>query len=145
MSIPTGLKGRADSVVTEQNTAQAACSGALPVFGTPFLCALMEKAAWTSLVPYLEEDQGTVGTKLDISHNSATPLGMKVWAESEVTQVDGKRIVLNVTAYDEKGLIGKGTHERFIIQNERFLQKAQRKLEELSHSAGCVDVCKDWG
>ena len=60
MSIPTGLKGRADSVVTEQNTAQAACSGALPVFGTPFLCALMEKAAWTSLVPYLEEDQGTV-------------------------------------------------------------------------------------
>ena len=89
----------------------------------------MEKAAWTSLVPYLEEDQGTVGTKLDISHDSATPLGMKVWAESEVTQVDGKRIVLNVTAYDEKGLIGKGTHERFIIQNERFVQKAQRKLE----------------
>ena len=129
MSIPTGLKGRADSVVTEQNTAQAACSGALPAFGTPFLCALMEKAAWTSLVPYLEEDQGTVGTKLDISHDSATPLGMKVWAESEVTQVDGKRIVLNVTAYDEKGLIGKGTHERFIIQNERFVQKAQRKLE----------------
>ena len=129
MSIPTGLKGRADSVVTEQNTAQAACSGALPVFGTPFLCALMEKAAWTSLVPYLEEDQGTVGTKLDISHNSATPLGMKVWAESEVTQVDGKRLVLKVAAYDEKGPIGQGTHERFIITDERFLAKCAKKRE----------------
>ena len=129
MSIPTGLKGRADSVVTEQNTAQAACSGALPVFGTPFLCALMEKAAWTSLVPYLEEDQGTVGTKLDISHDSATPLGMKVWAESEVTQVDGKRLVLKVAAYDEKGLIGQGTHERFIITDQRFLAKCAGKLE----------------
>lgn len=129
MSIPTGLKGRADSVVTEQNTAQAACSGALPVFGTPFLCALMEKAAWTSLVPYLEEDQGTVGTKLDISHDSATPLGMKVWAESEVTQVDGKRLVLKVAAYDEKGPIGQGTHERFIITDERFLAKCAKKRE----------------
>ena len=129
MSIPTGLKGRADSVVTEQNTAQAACSGALPVFGTPFLCALMEKAAWTSLVPYLEEDQGTVGTKLDISHDSATPLGMKVWAESEVTQVDGKRPVLKVAAFDERGPIGQGTHERFIVTDERFLSKTARKLE----------------
>ena len=130
MSIPTGLKGRADSVVTEQNTAQAACSGALPVFGTPFMCALMEKAAWTSLVPYLEEDQGTVGTKLDISHDSATPLGMKVWAESEVTQVDGRRIVLKLAAYDRKGLIGQGTHERFIVTDQRFLAKCAQKLEE---------------
>jgi len=70
-----------------------------------------------------------VGTRLEISHDSATPVGMKVWAESEVVQVDGKRIVLNVAAYDEKGPIGKGVHERFIIQDERFLQKARRKLE----------------
>ena len=129
MSITVGLKGRAETVVSDSNTAQAACSGALPVFGTPFLCALMEEAAWKSIAPHLEPGQSTVGTKLDITHDSATPVGMKVWAESEVTQVDGKRIVLNVTAYDEKGLIGKGTHERFIIQNERFVQKAQRKLE----------------
>ena len=129
MSVTVGLKGRAETVVGETNTAQAACSGALPVFGTPFMCALMEEAAWKSIAPHLEAGQSTVGTKLNVSHDSATPVGMKVWAESEVTQVDGKRIVLRVAAYDEKGLIGQGLHERFVIQNERFLQKTRRKLE----------------
>ena len=129
MSVTVGLKGRAEALVTESNTATAACSGALPVFGTPFLCALMEEAAWKSIAPHLEAGQSTVGTRLDISHDSATPVGMKVWAESEVTQVDGKRIVLKVAAYDEKGLIGQGVHERFIITNDRFLAKAGRKLE----------------
>ncbi len=129
MSVMIGLKGRADDVVSEKNTAQAACSGALPVFGTPFMCALMEKASWTSIAPYLAEGEGTVGTKLNISHLSATPVGMKVWAESEVTAVDGKRIELKVSAYDEKGLIGEGTHERFIITNDRFVAKAGKKLE----------------
>jgi len=129
MSLTIGLKGRADDVVTDRNTAQAACSGALPVFGTPFMCALMEKAAWTSIAPHLADGEGTVGTKLDVAHVSATPLGMKVWAETEVTLVDGKRIELKVAAYDEKGLIGEGTHERFIITNDKFLAKAGRKLE----------------
>lgn len=129
MSVTVGIKGRADDVVSAGNTAQAACSGALPVFGTPFMCALMEKAAWTSIAPYLEAGQGTVGTKLDIVHTSATPVGMKVWAESEVTAVDGKRIELKVAAYDEKGLIGEGSHERFVIVDEKFLAKAGRKLE----------------
>lgn len=129
MSIAIGLKGRAEDVVSEKNTAQAACSGALPVFGTPFMCALMEKASWTSIAPYLSENEGTVGTKLNISHVSATPVGMKVWTESEVTAVDGKRIELKVSAYDEKGLIGEGTHERFIITNDRFVAKANKKLE----------------
>ena len=104
-------------------------SGTLPVFATPAMTALMEKAAWTSLAPYLSEGESTVGTKLEITHDSASPLGIKVWAESEVTQVDGKRIVLKVAAYDEKGLIGQGVHERFIITNDRFLAKAGRKLE----------------
>ncbi len=129
MSIAVGVKGRADSLVNDGNTAQAACSGALPVFGTPFMCALMEEAAWKSIAPYLEAGQSTVGTKLDISHDSATPVGMKVWAESEVVEVDGKRLVLKVAAYDEKGLIGQGTHERFIIQDERFLAKTAGKLK----------------
>ena len=93
------------------------------------MTALMEKAAWTSLAPYLEEGESTVGTKLEITHDSATPLGLKVWAESEVTAVEGKRIVFHVSAYDEKGLIGQGTHERFLITNDRFLAKAGRKLE----------------
>ena len=129
MSVTTGLKGRAEAIVNDSNTAQAACSGALPVFGTPFLCALMEEASWKSIAPHLEAGQSTVGTRLNISHDSATPAGMKVWAESEVTEVDGKRLVLKVSAYDEKGLIGQGTHERFIIADERFLSKAAKKLE----------------
>ena len=129
MSITVGLKGRAETVVSDSNTAQAACSGALPVFGTPFMCALMEEAAWKSIAPHLEPGQSTVGTKLDITHDSATPVGMKVWAESEVTQADGKRLVLKVAAYDERGPIGQGTHERFIITNERFLAKTANKLE----------------
>ena len=129
MSVTVGLKGRAESLVTEENTALTAGSGTLPVFASPFMCALMEKAAWTSIAPCLEEGESTVGTKLDITHDSATPLGMKVWAESQVTEVDGKRIVLKVAAYDEKGLIGQGIHERFIITDQRFLAKAARKLE----------------
>ena len=127
--IPIGLKGRADTLATEQNTATAACSGALPVFGTPFMIALMEEAAFTSLNPYLGEGESTVGTKIQISHLSATPVGMKVWAESTVTEVDRKRIVFTVSAYDEKGLIGEGTHERFIVKSEPFLQKAVAKGE----------------
>ena len=127
MSIEIGIKGRAEDVVREENTAQAVGSGTLPVFAA--MTALMEKAAWTSLAPYLGEGESTVGTKLEITHDSASPLGIKVWAESEVTQVDGKRIVLKVAAYDEKGLIGQGVHERFIITNDRFLAKAGRKLE----------------
>ena len=129
MSITVGLKGRAETDVNEGNTAQAACSGALPVFGTPFMCALMEEAAWKSIAPHLDAGQSTVGTRLEVTHDSATPVGMKVWAESEVTQVDGKRLVLKVTAYDEKGPIGQGTHERFIITDERFLAKCAKKRE----------------
>ena len=129
MSVTVGLKGRAETVVNESNTAQAACSGALPVFGTPFMCALMEEASWKSIAPHLEAGQSTVGTRLNVSHDSATPVGMKVWAESEVTEVDGKRLVLTVAAFDERGPIGRGTHERFIVTDERFLAKCAKKLE----------------
>ena len=129
MSVTVGLKGRAETVVNDANTAQAACSGALPVFGTPFMCALMEEAAWKSIAPHLEPGQSTVGTRLNVSHDSATPVGMRVWAESEITQVDGKRLVLNVAAFDERGPIGQGVHERFVITDQRFLAKAAQKLE----------------
>ena len=129
MPVTVGLKGRAETTVNDSNTAQAACSGALPVFGTPYMCALMEEASWKSIAPHLEAGQSTVGTRLNISHDSATPAGMKVWAESEVTEVDGKRLVLKVAAFDERGPIGQGTHERFIVTDERFLAKAARKLE----------------
>ncbi len=129
MSVSVGLKGHAEELVTDQNTAQAACSGALPVYGTPFLCALMEKASWTSLAPGLAPGESTVGTKLEVSHLSATPVGMKVWAESEVTAVDGRRITLKVSAFDEKGPIGEGVHQRFIVFDEKFLAKAAKKRE----------------
>ena len=129
MSVTVGMSGRAQARVSRENTALAAGSGTLPVFATPWMCALMEQAAWTAIAPALEEGESSVGTKLDISHLSATPVGMEVRAESQVTLVDGKRIEFHVAAYDEKGLIGQGTHERFIIRDERFLAKAQKKLE----------------
>jgi len=129
MSVEIGICGYAEEIVSDLNTAQAACSGALNVFGTPFMIALIEKAAWTSITSHLAPGESTVGTKLNISHLSATPVGMKVWAQTEVTAVDGKRIELKVSAFDEKGLIGSGTHERFIVTNDRFLSKAARKLE----------------
>ena len=129
MSVTVGMKIRVEENVTEQNTAICAGSGTLPVFATPFMCALMEKAAWMAIAPALNEGDSSVGTKLNISHVSATPVGLKVWAESEVTAVDGKRIEFKVTAGDEKGLIGEGTHERFIVTDERFLAKTAKKLE----------------
>ena len=129
MSIPVGAKGRAETAVTEHNTANAVGSGLVPVFATPYMIALMENAAVNALTPYMEENQGTVGTHLDVSHDSATPIGMKVWAEAEVTAVDGKAVTFAVTAYDEAGVIGKGTHNRFVITVDRFLAKAEKKKE----------------
>ena len=129
MSIPVGAKGRAETVVTEHNTANAVGSGLVPVFATPYMIALMENAAVNALTPYMKENQGTVGTRLDVSHDSATPIGMKVWAEAEVTAVDGKALTFAVTAYDEAGVIGKGTHDRFVITVDRFLAKAEKKKE----------------
>ena len=125
-----GLQGRAEAIVDTTNVAVVMGSGDLDVFATPAMIALMEQAAWTAVAPGLAEGESTVGTKLNISHVSATPVGLKVWAESEVTAVDGKRLEFKVAAYDEKGLIGEGTHERFIITDERFLGKAARKLEQ---------------
>lgn len=129
MSVIVGMKGRAEAAAEEKTSAAHVGSGTLPVFATPCMCALMERAAWTAVAPALAEDESTVGTKLNISHLSATPLGLKVWAECEVTAVDGKRIEFHVAAYDEKGLIGEGTHERFIVTDQRFLSKAAGKLE----------------
>ena len=131
MSIEVGAKGRAETIVTEQNTAAAVGSGLVPVFATPYMVALMENAAVNALTPYMEEGQGSVGTHLDVSHDSATPIGMKVWAEAEVTAVDGKALTFSVTAYDEAGVIGKGTHKRAVINVEKFLAKVgQKKAHE---------------
>ncbi len=122
-----GIKGRAEAVVNHENTAKFVGSGELEVFATPQMIALMEQAAASSVAGELEEGQGTVGTLLNVSHDAATPLGMKVWAETELVEVDRRRLVFDVKAYDECGLIGQGKHERFIIQNDKFLAKVNAK------------------
>ena len=122
-----GIKGRAETVVNHENTAKFVASGELEVFATPQMIALMEQAAASSVAGELEEGQGTVGTLLNVSHDAATPLGMKVWAETELVEVDRRRLVFDVKAYDECGLIGQGKHERFIIQNDKFLAKVNAK------------------
>ena len=128
MSIEIGRKGRAETIVTPENTAQAAGSGLVPVFATPWMAALMENAAVNAVQGALASDQGTVGTRLDVTHDAATPVGMRVWAEAEVTAAEGRKLTFAVSAYDEAGKIGGGTHERFIIQTEKFLARVQAKL-----------------
>ena len=92
------------------------------------MIALMEKAAFTSVASALDEGCGTVGTLMNVKHLAASPVGAHIRAEAELTQVDGRRLVFHVAAYDDAGLIGEGEHERFIIQNEKFLAKANAKL-----------------
>lgn len=130
--VSAGIKGKKEGLVQEENTAKAVGSGTLRVFATPSMLALMEAAASESVAPYLEAGCGTVGTRLDVRHLSATPVGMKVSAESEVVEVEGKRIVFRVAAYDECGLIGEGLHERVIITEKRFTEKAYGKLGDCS-------------
>lgn len=127
MSIEIGLKGYAETVVVEENTAASVGSGLVPVFATPSMIALMEQAAASSLSPYLNEGQGSVGIHLDVTHESATPIGLKVWAESEVIAADDKQITFAVFAYDKAGLIGRGTHKRACITVNRFMAKTEQK------------------
>lgn len=122
-----GIQGKAETIVNEHNTAKAMGSGTLEVFATPAMVALMESAAYQSVVSALEPGMGTVGTLMEIKHLSATPLGMRVTAESELVEVDGRRLVFSVQASDESGLIGTGTHERFIVKDEKFMAKAESK------------------
>ena len=126
-ALPIGLKGLAETLVTEENTAAAMGSGLLPVFATPAMLALMENAAASSVQPYLDEGQGSVGTRLEVSHLVATPLGLAVRAESELLTVDRRKLRFAVRAWAGDELIGEGVHERFIIDSARFLEKALAK------------------
>ena len=130
--IVIGTKCRLETAVTAELTAAHVGSGALPVFGTPYMCALMENAAMYCLQQFLEEGLGSVGTRLDISHDAPTPVGMKVWAEAEITGVseNGKMVDFAVKAWDEAGPIGAGTHTRAIISSEKFLARCNAKLEK---------------
>ncbi len=125
-----GIKGRAEDTVSEKNVASKIGSGVVDVYATPCLIGLMEEAAQTSVAPFLGEGMTTVGTKLNVSHDAATPVGMKVWAESELIEEDGRRLVFSVKAYDECGLIGQGEHERFVVKLDRFMEKVGAKKKE---------------
>lgn len=125
--LETGIKGNGKTVVDEKNTAQTMGSGTLDVFATPAMIALIEETAWKSIADKLEEGQGTVGTRLEVSHLSATPLGMQVNCQTELIEIDGRKLVFQAEVYDEAGKIGEGVHERFIIREEKFLKKAEEK------------------
>ena len=125
--IETGIKGRQEAVVTESMLSTNVGSGRVRVFATPMMISLMEKTATLSVEPHLEPGQSTVGTLVNVAHLAATPLGAKVYAESELVAIDRRKLVFKVAAYDEKGLIGEGTHERFVIDIDRFQSKAENK------------------
>lgn len=127
MPLTPGLTGSAQVAVTAQNTAAAMGSGLLPVFATPAMTALMEQAAVNACAGGLDEQSGTVGTSLNLTHDAATPIGMTVRAEAVLTAVEGRKLTFAVRAFDEAGQIGAGVHQRFIINNDRFLEKASRR------------------
>ncbi|MDF2564870.1 MAG: hypothetical protein K0Q53_1265 [Massilibacillus sp.] len=127
LDLKLGIQGEKTEIVSESNTAIQYGSGNLPVYATPAMVGLMEGAAAASVEPKLLEGMSTVGISLTIQHLAATPLGMNVRAVSELIDVNGKKLRFNVTAFDEKEKIGEGTHERFIVSADKFLQKAQAK------------------
>ena len=122
-----GIKAEKSLTVTDANTAKTMGSGTLDVFATPAMVALIEQTAYTSIESELEPGWGSVGTSLNIQHLSATPVGMTVTATTELVEVDRRRLVFHAEVYDEKGLGGKGTHERFLVENEKFQAKADAK------------------
>ncbi len=125
--IEVGIKGYLEQVVTPEVTADRIGSGLVQVFATPMMIALVERTCNESVVPHLEAGQGTVGTHVNVSHCAATPVGMRVWCDSELVEVDRRRLLFSVKAYDECGLIGEGTHERFIIESAKFQAKVDGK------------------
>ena len=128
MEITIGMKGTAESFVEREDTAKEVGSGSLLVYATPCMVALMEGAACEAIADAMKDTETTVGIMLNIEHISATPVGLDVRAEAEVTAVEGKVITFQVTAFDEAGEIGRGTHKRVIVNTQRFLDKAYTKL-----------------
>ena len=128
MEITVGMKGEVGTVVEREDTALEVGSGSLLVYATPCMVALMEGAACEAIADALGEDKTTVGIELNIQHTSATPVGLEVRAEAEVTAVDGKIITFLLKAFDEAGEIGSGTHKRAIVPVQKFLDKTYSKL-----------------
>ena len=130
MPLEIGIKGSSSCTVTLNDTAKALGSGGLDVLSTPKLIALMENAALLSVRPCLEEGSDTVGTLLNVKHLAATPVGMTVRAEAELIEIDRRRLVFSVKAWDEVELVGEGTHERFIVDMGKFTNKCNSKIKK---------------
>lgn len=128
MEIAIGMKGMVSTTVEREDTAAEVGSGSLLVYATPCMVALMEGAACEAISAALPEDKTSVGIELNIKHVSATPVGMDVRAEAEVTAVEGSILTFQVTAFDEAGVIGEGTHKRAILTAQKFLDKTYNKL-----------------
>lgn len=124
----TGIKNTLECKVTDELSAQSMGSGTLRVFATPAMLSLIEECCWRSVETQLEEGQGTVGTLLNVKHLAPTPIGATVRCESELVEVDGRRLSFAVNVFDDAGLIGSGTHERFIINETKFQRKADEKF-----------------
>ncbi|HAG11575.1 MAG TPA: thioesterase [Desulfotomaculum sp.] len=118
-----GILGKAEKVLEKKDTAPVYGSGSIEVFATPAMIALMENAAFSSVEPFLGGDLTTVGIYVNVRHLSATPVGVKVEAQAELTEVNGRKLVFKVTACDESKMIGSGTHERYVVSRARFLEK----------------------
>ena len=128
MEITVGMKGEVSTLAEREDNAREVGSGDLLVYATPCMVARMEGAACEASAACLSDTQTTVGTALNIEHTSATPVGLEVRAEAEVTAVEGKVITFAVRAFDEAGEIGGGIHKRVIVNSQKFLDKAYNKL-----------------
>lgn len=128
MNIQPGMKAKVSTLAEKEDTALEVGSGSLLVYATPCMAALMEGAACEAITPGLDEGETTVGIELNLQHTAATPVGMEVWAEAEVTAVDGKILTFSITAFDEAGEIGTCIHKRAVVNAQRFLDKTYAKL-----------------
>ena len=128
MTIIVGMKGEAGTLVEREDTALEVGSGSLLVYATPAMAAMMEAAACEAIASGLTETETTVGIELNLKHLSATPVGLEVRAEAEVTAVEGKIISFHIEAFDEAGKIGEAEHKRALVNSEKFLQRTYEKL-----------------
>ena len=126
--INVGAVGKAHLKVTENELAVNVGSGSLEVFATPVMVMLMEKSACNCVAEYMENDETTVGTELNVKHVSASPVNSDITAEAELTEVNGREFTFTIKAYDNAGLIGEGTHKRFLVFGEKFTAKAKAKI-----------------
>ncbi len=126
-NLKVGLKNSVAQFVTENDTALAVGSGSLKVLATPKLIAIVEKAAADLVEKNLSPEFTSVGTLINFEHTAPTPINLKFWAEVEILEIEGRKIIFEVATFDERGEIGRGRHERFIVNREKFQSKANSK------------------